>query len=327
MKFPPVFTLTPEIQKILYDLDVLKAGFMLHPLPQHQEMMIRRKTILKSSLFSARIEGNTLEATDLDTLERGNQDVEHREISNLVNAYESLPDVINRDVSLELIRELHKTVLMGISPDAGMFRTETSAIFNTAGVAVYVTPNPATLKPLLTDLCTFIYTCTYPAPVVAGISHIWFEKLHPFIDGNGRVGRTLCAFILKKGGYDFNGLVPFEEYLDTHRDDYYRELSSDTEDVTKFVRFFLSALVAQSTISLREAHTTAEDNKYLSLLPRRAEIMRIVEDHKVVTFDFLSRRFRAIPLRTLHNDIAQLVKSGHIRKMGATRGACYSVQR
>jgi len=163
-------------------------------------------------------------------------------------------------------------------------------------------------------------------PAAAGVAHIWFEKIHPFLDGNGRVGRLLSAYILHKNGYDFSGLVPFEQYLDEHRDDYYYFLGRDIQDVTEFVEFYLTALFSQAKISLKTAYETGKPDKYAQLMPRRAEIMRLIEDHKVITFDFLARRFRAVAVRTLHNDLSQLTKVGLVQKMGSTRGVSYSLR-
>ena len=60
-----------------------------------------------------------------------------------------------------------------------------------------------------------------------------------------------------------------------------------------------------------------------NLLPRRSELLEIIKDHHIVTFDFLSRRFRAVPTRTLHFDLSQMAKQGYIKKLGNTRGAVY----
>jgi Fic family protein len=179
---------------------------------------------------------------------------------------------------------------------------------------------------LLDALCVYANTTKDASPVTAGVAHIWFEKIHPFLDGNGRAGRLLSSYILKKGGYDFSGLVPFEQYLDEHRDDYYYFLGRDRQDVTEFVEFYLTALLSQARVSLKAAHEAGEPDKYAHLLPRRAEIMRIIEDHKVISFDFLARRFRAIPTRTLHYDLSQLTQAGLVQKMGSTRGVVYTVK-
>lgn len=66
-----------------------------------------------------------------------------------------------------------------------------------------------------------------------------------------------------------------------------------------------------------------EDN----LLPRRAEIIAIIRDHQMVSFNFLSRRFPGIPTSTLHYDLKQLVKGGFINKLGSTNGALYRMKK
>ncbi len=326
MKFPPVFSLTPTIKQLLYDLDVLKAGYELHPVPAAQAINLRRASLLKSSLFSARIEGNPLELSDVDHVSQGSTDRHTIEISNLVSAYEQLPVIMGNDVAIDSLKKLHAKVLSTLSADAGHLRQEESAIYNQAGVAVYLTPAPQNIRTLLDALCVYVNTTKNASPIAAAVAHIWFEKIHPFLDGNGRVGRLLSAYILKKGGYDFSGLVGNEQYLDEHRDDYYHFLGRDRQDVTEFVEFYLTALFSQAKVSLKAANDTGKPDKYAHLLPRRAEIMRMIEDHKVISFDFLARRFRAVPTRTLHYDLSQLTKAGLVQKMGSTRGTVYTVK-
>lgn len=326
MKFPPIYNLTPEIKQLLYELDVLKAGYELHPVTREQAVNLRRVSLLKSSLYSARIEGNPLELSDVINTGQAADNRHVTEINNLVTAYEHLREIIKTNVSIDALSKLHSRVLSTLSSDAGHLRHEESAIYNQAGTAVYLTPSPQTVTVLLTALCTYINSSKDPLPIVAGVSHIWFEKIHPFMDGNGRVGRLLSAYILNKGGYDYGGLVSYEQYLDEHRNDYYYYLGKDIQDVTGFVQFYLTALLSQARISLRAVHEIDTSNKYAHLLPRRAEIMRILEDHKFITFDFLSRRFRAVPTRTLHFDLSQLIKAGLVQKMGSTRGTMYAVK-
>lgn len=311
---------------MLYDLDVLKAGYELHPVSVDQAISLRRVSLLKSSLFSARIEGNSLELSDVIDLHEREVDKQKIEVANLVSAYEQVSAISGQDITIESIKRLHTQVLHALSSDAGHLRQEESAIYNQSGVAVYLTPAPQNVRILLDALCVYVNTTKDASPIAAGVAHIWFEKIHPFLDGNGRVGRLLSSSILTKGGYDFSGLVPFEQYLDEHRRDYYHFLGRDKQDVTEFVEFYLAALLVQAKVSLKAAQEGAKPDKYAHLLPRRAEIMRILEDHKMISFDFLARRFRAVPGRTLHYDITQLIKAGLIQKMGSTRGVEYALK-
>jgi len=323
MKFPPTFEKTELLSTTLYDLDILKAAFELHPIAKEIIVLKRDKSILKSALFSARIEGNPLTLQEITTDKTElSEDTSKKEIYNLVTLYEHIDVFASKLPSKELIKDIHEQALRGVSANNGYFRTENSAIWNQSGVAVYITPSPQQIFPLLDELFLWIRESTEHPAVVAAVAHIWFEKIHPFDDGNGRVGRFLSALLLVKGGFGFGGLVPMEEYFEKFRDDYYYELGKDKQDVTSFIEFFIRGLVSQIKTSLKESEQI-EMSDTMSLSPRRAELVAIIRDHKSISFDALMRRFRNVPSRSLHNDVAQLLKKKYIRKRGTTRGVLY----
>ncbi len=314
MRFPPIFSKTDTINRVLYDLDVIKAAFELHPIAKEIISLKRSSSILKSALFSARIEGNPLTLEEVTTnKEELSEDVSKREVFNLVTLYEHIDTFVLRSISKELLKEIHAQALDGISHRAGFYRVEESAIWNQAGIAVYIAPSPQKIFPLLDELIAWIENVTEHPAIIAAVAHIWFEKIHPFDDGNGRVGRFLSAILLSKGGYGFGGMVPIEEYLEKFLEDYYRELGKDIQDVTSFIEFFITGLVSQVRTSLEESEKV-QISDTLSLLPRRAELVAIIRDHRSISFDFLIRRFRSVPKRTLHYDLSQLIKAGYIRK-------------
>lgn len=323
MKFPPLVTMTSEIEILLKELNELKVTATLKSINADMSRNLRRQTILKSSLYSARIEGNPLEMVDLEG-DYGGKDIHKLEIGNLVMAYEKLPETGEKLLNTELICQWHRWTMAGLSGEAGHVRGEDSAIFNEAGVAVYIAPAHQEVMGLLRELCEFVNANRYPGPVVAGAAHIWFEKIHPFLDGNGRVGRLLLTWILRRSGYDFGGLVAIEEYLDEHRGDYYAALAVDKQEVSGFIGYFLAAIVVQVRVSL--ARTIEQViPRYPGLLPRRAEIVEIITDHKMVSFDFLRRRFRGVAERTLHYDLSQLANNGYVEKLGTTKGVMYAL--
>ncbi len=260
---------------------------------------------------------------DMQTLSGDIESREVLEVQNLHDVYERLETYKDRKMTIDLVCEFHRIVMKNISAGAGHLRIEDSAIYNQAGIAVYLTPRPEDVRPLLVELCFYLNSNNDHPAAAAALSHIWFEKIHPFLDGNGRVGRIMSAFFLKQSGYDFGGLVPLEEYLEAHRDEYYRYLGYDAQDVSPFVEFFLKALVRKVRLVLE--NPLPKTDKYTHLLPRRGEIMRILDDHRIVSMDFLKRRFRKIPERTLQNDITQLIEAGYVKKMGTTRGVRYAI--
>ena len=226
-----------------------------------------------------------------------------------------------KTLSIPFILKLHALVMRGLSFDAGHFRHEPWAVFNQAGIAVHIAPSPSDLRQLMDEFIKIINTSRHPVPVTAALAQFLFEKIHPFADGNGRVGRLLSAHLLRVGKYGMRGLIPLEEFIDGHREQYYEALEP-TRNVTPFVEFFLKGLIAQTEIVLKKFKQT-EISSIDLLFPRRREIIEILKDHPLCSFDFISRRFPDVNPKTLHYDLLKLQQGGYIKKIGKTRDSVY----
>ncbi len=314
----------------MQQIERLKTQLDLLPDNKVQEKYTRQKMLLKSALFSARIEGNP---KTLEELERegfvDSQEKHHLEITNLYQVLEYILKINwQKPLTLDDIRQIHQRVMQNLTAEAGFLRAEPSAIYNSAGVAVYVCPLPNEIKDLLVQLLTYCNNNFETIiPIKTALIHVAFEKIHPFLDGNGRVGRLLIHLALKKDGYDLRGLVPIEEYLDQHRQTYYDLLLENKQDRTEFVEFFLDAMIEglQTAVALKTEQKTKKLSSEDDLPLRRFEILQIIKDHKIASFDFLKRRFLKIPERTLRYDLKQLVDKGFIKKRGITRGSVYEI--
>src|SRR5207249_2090651 len=134
----------------------------------------------------------------------------------------------------------------------GHFRADVSAIFNSAGIAIYLPPRPSQVLPLINKMVNFSNSSKEIfIPIKACLAHYSFEKIHPFLDGNGRVGRLLIQLIMQKNGYGMKGLLSVEEYLDSHRAEYYQALEDTEKDVTDYLEFMLEA-IAQTAQKAKE---------------------------------------------------------------------------
>lgn len=212
--------------------------------------------------------------------------------------------------------------MKGVSGRIGKFRNEPQAIFNQAGVAVYLAPASFRLPELMKEFVQLASNFGGEIPVKAAVLQFLFEKIHPFADGNGRVGRLISAQIMQKAGYSFRGLVSIEEMIDKNRENYYQALEP-SRDTNPFIEFFLESFIEQAGLVLNNLNEKKEELPEDSLLPRRQEILEIVKDHPYCSFDFISRRFSLINPKTLHNDLKQLQEKGFIIKAGKTRGVTY----
>ncbi len=319
---------TKEIRKLLNEIEAYKIVFKtITPLPNIEEN-IRRESLLKSSLFSARIEGNplTLERARFLSQSRSEKDISKLEVFNLLKAYKQIRSKqFPKKLSNTLIKRLHKIVMKGISASSGKFRTEPWAIYNQAGAVVYLAPAHFKVFQLINELIIFYKKTKYEPPVNAAMIQFLFEKIHPFADGNGRVGRLLSTHILVNNDFGFRGLISFEEHIDQNRSLYYQALEPST-DATEFVEFFLNSLVIKAKEAVKKLTKVDKELPEDGLLPRRREILEIVREHPYCSFNFISRRFVMVNPKTLHYDLKKLREAGFITKAGITRGSLYKVK-
>ena len=213
--------------------------------------------IRKEALLTSQIEGTQATLTDLFDEEAGfkvsnTDDVE--EVTNYLHAFrwtqEQLRDPKGLPISVRLLCEAHRRLLdgaRGAGKQPGELRQSQNWIGGTRpGNAVFVPPPPEHVPTLLADMERFIHdTATDLPPMVkVALIHAQFETIHPFLDGNGRIGRLLIAALFEHWGLLSEPLMYLSGYLKQHQAEYYRRLSAiRTEgDWESWVTFFLEGV-------------------------------------------------------------------------------------
>jgi len=196
--------------------------------------------VRKEAVLSSQIEGTQSTLTDLlrfETEAQAGQPIEDiREVSNYVAAMmHGLARLDEMPLSLRLIREMHELLLQGGrggTKSPGDFRRSQNWIGGTRpGNALFVPPPVTELDGCLDALERFMHESDsrLPALIKAGLLHVQFETIHPFLDGNGRIGRLLVTLYLCVNGVLRSPLLYLSLYLKTHRADYYRLLQEVRE--------------------------------------------------------------------------------------------------
>ncbi len=327
MKIPPVYTISDQMLSYITKIEAERLYFSSLNLTEELKGSIQRASLLKSSLFSARIEGSSLEISDFE-FSNETEEEKKKGVFNIIKAINFIDKGIKINVlSKDIVLQLHSLTLKDIDPDAGRFRSEISAIFNQAGVAVYMPPPPTQISKLLDNLLAYVNSEQKFPLVVAFVAHLVFEKIHPFLDGNGRVGRLLIPVILKSKGWDFSLAVPFEEYLDEHKDEYYFYLDQGLENTNNYLEFMLEAFYKQIEEIKNQINEERAKEAHPFLPPRQEEILNIIKDQIIVSFDMIRRRFIQVPERTLRYDLKKLLDRKMIEKSGETRGRYYRIRK
>ena len=217
--------------------------------------------IRKEALLTSQIEGTQATLIDLFDSEAGfavsnTDDVE--EVTNYLRAFKlvqgKLRDPAGLPISVRLLCDAHRLLMdgaRGAGKQPGELRRSQNWIGGSRpGRAVFVPPPPERVAQLLGDMEQFIHAATALPPLVKiALVHVQFETIHPFLDGNGRIGRLLIAALLEHSGLLPEPLMYLSGYLKQHQAEYYRRLSSvRTEgDWEGWVAFFLEGVAAAAS--------------------------------------------------------------------------------
>jgi len=226
-------------------------------------MYVRKEAVLSSQIEGTQSTLSDLLRAEADQLEAQSFD-DVTEVSNYVEAMTyGVQRMKTFPLSLRLIREMHEILLKksrGAGKDPGQFRRSQNWIGGTRpGNAVYVPPPKIEMDACLDALEKFIHNETRDLPplIKAGLIHLQFESIHPFLDGNGRIGRLLITLMLCAEGILKEPLLYLSLYFKTKRADYYRLLQEVRERGSweTWLEFFLDGVSGTA----EEAVTTARN--------------------------------------------------------------------
>lgn len=219
--------LYPSLEKATLALAELNS--LTHSIPNTSLFIYMY--VRKEALLSSQIEGTQSSLSDLMLFEHhqkpevSQEDVE--EVSNYVKAINHGLVRLKEDfpLSLRLLREIHGVLMSGTRGSTklpGEFRRSQNWIGGTRpGNALFVPPPPEYLNQCLGDLESFLHDDTLPVLIKAGLAHVQFETIHPFLDGNGRLGRLLITLLLCNSGMLKEPILYLSLYLKQNRSTYY----------------------------------------------------------------------------------------------------------
>jgi Fic family protein len=305
--------------------------------------------VRKEALVSSQIEGTQSSFTDLLLFE--NEAVPHvpvedvEEVSNYVAALEhGLRRLAGGfPLSLRLIREIHAILLRGgrgANKMPGEFRRSQNWIGGTRpGAASFVPPPPERLMECLGEFEKFLHNEQHKLPVLieTGLVHVQFESIHPFLDGNGRVGRLLITLLLCAKGALSGPLLYPSLYLKANRSQYYDRLQKvRTEGAWEdWLAFFLEGVASTA----REAADTAErtlklfakDRSKIETIGRASEsALRVHELMQTNPYLRIRTATKALKLTvpTVTNALNNLVRLGIAKEVsGKQRGRLFAYSR
>jgi len=232
-----------------------------HRLPNPR--LLIRPFVRREAVLSSRIEGTQATLGELLAAEAGavveRSPADLREVGNYVVALEhGVRRLGNLPLSLRLVREMHEKLMGGVRGNVatpGEFRTSQNWIGPsgcTIADATFVPPPPDRLMECLGAWEKFLHDDTLPPLVHAALAHSQFEAIHPFLDGNGRVGRLLITLLLVEKGVLPSPLLYLSAWFEATRPEYYARLLGVTEkgEWEEWLAYFLAGTTGQAEDAL-----------------------------------------------------------------------------
>jgi Fic family protein len=336
---PPTIIYSPELIRLLAD-----AAGALGELAGLGRMLANPYSLVNPALhqeavLSSKIEGTLTEIEDLFIFEADPSEQPEkpdvREVHNYVVALEyGLKSLDTLPVSLRLLREIHERLMDGVRGGQGIpgeFRTTQNWIGRPGALlnnATFVPPPQEELPRVLGEWESYIHSKDETHSLVRlAFIHYQFEAIHPFVDGNGRVGRLLLILLLCRWGLLPQPLLYLSAFFERHRDDYYRCLLrvSQRGEWEEWLEFFLTGVRVQAQDSLATAETLLDlQDTYRSLLQgkRTTKITASVSDYlfarPVVTAPLI-RDLWSVSHHTAQNALEDLERAGILHEVTGQR--------
>lgn len=340
---PPRLRWSDALVRALSDADLLLGRLAGEGRRLPNPHVLIRPFIRREAVLSSRIEGTQATLGELLAAEAGavvqRSPDDLREVGNYVAALEhGIERLKTLPLCLRLVREVHAKLMQGVRGDhatPGEFRRSQNWIGPagcTLNDARYVPPPPDALMDCLGAWEKFLHDRSLPPLAQIALAHYQFEAIHPFLDGNGRVGRLLITLFLIERGILPSPLLYLSAFFEATRRDYYDGLSAVSErgDWSGWLEYFLRAVARQSEDALSRA---GRINEQLAIWRQAAAGARtaLLVIERLAANPFLTVRNLQRDLKTSYNTasraIAALEHKEIVRQVGqAKRDRVYCAQ-
>jgi Fic family protein len=345
--YSPKYSISNAILRNIGIIEASREVIDHAPLLPYYEKEFQKDAMVRSVHHGTHIEGNELNLDQAEKVIAG-QDVvgRQRDIQEVINYrkvmeyLEEKDDQGKKNIDEEFIKKLHRMTVEKILPPekVGEFRTTQVVVKNSLTGDVTFRPPLAIAVPVqLKEFVDFINGTKQEDihPVLkSGVVHYELVRIHPFVDGNGRVSRALSTFILFQEGYDIRKFFSLEEYFDNDAAEYYRALQSvgkNEGDLTEWLAYFTQGLAIElSKIKDKIEKISVDVNikerlggTPIMLSDRQLKIIEYIQKVGYLQNNGFRQLFPMVSEDTVLNELKYLIKHGLVKKSGSTKGAKY----
>lgn len=343
--FNPTFTITNQILTNISKVEAAEEVIKNAPLLPLWEKQFKEDAIVRAAYHGTHIEGNMLQKEEAKEVLMGKTIAARpRDIQEVIN-YRKVVELIDDEarrkidkITEQLILKVHRiaTEKTVSQEQSGIYRLKQVVIRNSAtGEITFKPPTPLEVPFLMKEFVYWINkeeTRNIHSILKAGIVHHEFVRIHPFIDGNGRVGRSLATLVLLLGGYDIRRFFSLEEYFDRDAISYYEHLQKATSgDLTAWLEYFSFGASVEFTRIKEKIQKLSKDIKLkekiggqqIFLTERQIKIVEYMQEMGYLQNKAFKTIFPNISEDSVLRDVQDLVKKNLIKKIGSTKSARY----
>lgn len=241
--YQPPYTITPTVIRLISDISEQLGRLAV--LEDEKNLRLRRINRIRTIQGSLAIEGNTLSEEQITAILEGKRVIapprEIQEARNAINAYEQFENW--QPENEKQLLKAHQILMMGLIDDAGHYRSGNVGVMN-GDVVVHMAPPANRVQKLMGDLIGWLANTDQHPLIASSVFHYEFEFIHPFADGNGRMGRLWQTLILSR----WNPLLaqlPVESMIHAQQSEYYQAINLSTKktDSAPFIEFMLRVIL------------------------------------------------------------------------------------
>lgn len=346
--YAPKFKITNKILRQIGVIEASKEVIDHAPLLPYYEKEFQKDAMVRTVHHGTHIEGNELNLNQAEKVMEGQavmaRERDIQEVINYRRVMEFLESArLNQQeiiVTEPFIKDLHKMTVEKLLPfeKCGEYRTTQVVVKNSLTGEVTFRPPVAIAVPFqVQEFIEFVNKADAEEihPILkSGSIHYEFARIHPFVDGNGRVARALSTFILFQEGYDIRKFFSLEEYFDHDAQRYYSALQSverNYGDLTEWLEYFTEGLAIELAKIKEKIEKISVDGKLkerlggtpLLLSDRQLKIIEYIQKTGHLQNSGFKQLFPMVSEDTVLNELKALIKQGLIRKQGSTKGAKY----
>ncbi len=317
--YSPPFTITPKILTLVADIS-LSLGKLTVLQKGEQALKLRRINRIKTIQASLAIEGNSLSEEQVTAILDGKHVLaaakDIQEVQGALKAYEKLDSW--HPASIDNLLEAHKLLMGGLLNKSGAFRSGGVGVMKGKNV-IHIAPPAERVPFLIKDLLNWIEKTDNHPLIASSVFHYEFEFIHPFEDGNGRMGRLWQTLILSR----WNPLLeylPIETLIHDNQQEYYSAINQSSVNANSsiFITFILQMLLKTIQENLKMSEKTSEKTS--------EKIMRLIIENNAITIAELAGII-GVSTRSVERNLKSLQAEGRLERIGPAKGGRWEILR